>query len=176
MAEVPVDTAKVVRCRELAARIADDVQGYIDRHTSVGVERTILRALGADGIDDQGVPLVNTAVERYARANLLGRGISYWIGRALLAGARSVQDAAERLAFAPELDGGASPTPPDQVREALRPHVDDALLRIDRARAEREALRAKIAPGPLPLKYVIVATGNIYDDAVQAKAAGYAGA
>ena len=30
--------------------------------------------------------------------------------------------------------------------------------------------------GASPLKYVIVATGNIYDDALQAKAAGYAGA
>jgi beta-lysine 5,6-aminomutase alpha subunit len=176
MAQVAVDTTKVARCRELAARIADDVQGYIDRHTSVGVERTILRALGADGIDDQGVPLVNTAVDRYARASLLGRGISYWVGRALALGARNVQDAAERLAFAPEIDTGAGGPPEAAIREALRVHVDDAIRRIDTARAEREALKARIAPGPTPLKYVIVATGNIYDDAIQAKAAAYAGA
>jgi len=171
-----MDVRKVARCRELASEIADDVQRYIDSHTTVGVERTILRAYGAEGVDDQGVPLVNTAVDRYHQAGLLGRGIASLLGRALLAGAKTVQDAAERLAFSPELDRGESGPGPDAVREALRPHTQAALARIDRARDEREALRRRIAAGPTPHKYVIVATGNIYDDAVQAKAAAHAGA
>jgi beta-lysine 5,6-aminomutase alpha subunit len=176
MATVPMDRAKVARCRVIAAEIADDVQRYIDAHTTVGVERTILRAYGADGVDDQGVPLVNTAVERYREAGLLGRGIAFYLGRALIAGAKTVQDAAERIAFAPELDRGESGPGPDAAREALVEPTKAALDRIDRARAEREALKARIAPGPTPQKYVIVATGNIYDDAVQAKAAAAAGA
>jgi beta-lysine 5,6-aminomutase alpha subunit len=175
---VPLDSKKVARCREIAGNIADDVQRYIDGHTSVGVERTILRAYGVEGVDDQGVPLVNTACERYQKAGLLGRGISYFLGRALLAGAPSVQDAAEKLAFAPELDDGdeSHGASPDAARAALRPHVEAAMARIDRAREEREALKARVKPGGEPLKYVIVATGNIYDDAIQAKAAGHAGA
>jgi beta-lysine 5,6-aminomutase alpha subunit len=176
MATVPMDVRKVARCRELAAEIADDVQRYIDAHTTVGVERTILRAYGAEGVDDQGVPLVNTAVDRLHHAGLLGRGVAFFLGRALLAGARTIQDAAERLAFAPELDRGEAGPGPDAVREALRPHTQAALARIDRARDEREALRRRIPAGPTPHKYVIVATGNIYDDAVQAKAAAHAGA
>jgi len=52
MATVPMDRAKVARCRVIAAEIADDVQRYIDAHTTVGVERTILRAYGADGESD----------------------------------------------------------------------------------------------------------------------------
>ncbi len=176
MATVPMDARKVARCREIAARIADDVQRYIDVHTTVGVERTILRAYGAEGVDDQGVPLVNTAVERYREAGLLGRGISYYLARALLSGARTVQDAAERLAFSPELDRGEGGPGADAAREALRPHTEAALARIDKARSDREALKARIAAGPTPQKYVIVATGNIYDDAVQAKAAATAGA
>ena len=176
MATVPMDVRKVARCREIAAKIADDVQRYIDAHTTVGVERTILRAYGADGVDDQGVPLVNTAVERYREAGLLGRGISFYLGRALIAGARTVQDAAERLAFSPELDRGEGGPGADAAREALRPHTEAALARIDKARDDREALKRRIGPGPTPQKYVIVATGNIYDDAVQAKAAATAGA
>ncbi len=176
MATVPMDVRKVARCREIAAKIADDVQRYIDAHTTVGVERTILRAYGADGVDDQGVPLVNTAVERYREAGLLERGISFYLGRALTAGARSVQDAAERLAFSPELDRGEGGPQADAAREALRPHTEAALARIDKARDERDALKRRIGPGPTPQKYVIVATGNIYDDAVQAKAAATAGA
>ncbi len=176
MATVPMDVRKVARCREIAARIADDVQRYIDVHTTVGVERTILRGYGAEGVDDQGVPLVNTAVERYREAGLLGRGISLYLGRALLSGAKTVQDAAERLAFSPELDRAEGGPGADAAREALRPHTDAALARIDKARSDREALKARITAGPTPQKYVIVATGNIYDDAVQAKAAATAGA
>jgi beta-lysine 5,6-aminomutase alpha subunit len=176
MATVPMDVRKVARCRELAAEIADDVQRYIDAHTTVGVERTILRAYGAEGVDDQGAPLVNTAVDRYREAGLLGHGIAFFLGRALLAGAKTVQDAAERLAFAPDLDRGDAGPSADAAREALRRHTDAAVARIDQARAEREALRSRIAPGPPPQKYVIVATGNIFDDAVQAKAAAAAGA
>ena len=171
-----MDARKVAQCRELAASIASDVQRYIDAHTSVGVERTILRAYGADGVDDHGAPLVNSAVERYHRAGLLGNGISYYLGRALIDGAESVQDAAERLAFAPEVDGGEGGATPAQARGALRALTQDAMARIDHARDAREELKARILPGGSPLKYVIVATGNIYDDAVQAKAAAHAGA
>jgi beta-lysine 5,6-aminomutase alpha subunit len=171
-----MDLGKVARCRALAGEIANDVQRYIDAHTTVGVERTILRAYGADGIDDQGAPLVNTAVERYREAGLIGRGIATPLGRALLAGASDIQEAAERLAFAPDLDrleGGPSAA---DLRGVLAPHTAAALARIDRAREERDALRRRVPTGPTPLKYVIVATGNIYDDAVQAKAAAAAGA
>ena len=176
MGTVPMDPAKVARCRALAGEIADDVQRYIDAHTTVGVERTILRAYGADGVDDQGVPLVNTAVERYREAGLIGRGIALFLGRALLAGAANPQEAAERLAFAPEIDLGLDGPGPEEARGALGSSTEAALARIDRARDEREALKGRIAPGPPPLKYVIVATGNIYDDALQAKAAAGAGA
>jgi beta-lysine 5,6-aminomutase alpha subunit len=176
MLKVPMDEEKVARCRELAAAVADDVQTYIDGHTSVGAERTILRAFGADGVDDQGAPLVNLAIDRVAKAGLLGRGISFWLGRQLLGGARDIQDAAERLAYAPELDRGEGGPSLEAVRQVLAPHATEAIARIDRARDERDANKARIKAGATPLKYVIVATGNIYDDAVQAKAAAYAGA
>jgi beta-lysine 5,6-aminomutase alpha subunit len=176
MATVPMDLRKVARCRELAARIAADVQRYIDAHTTVGVERTVLRAYGADGVDEQGVPLVNVAVDRYREAGLLERGIAFFLGRALLAGAGSVEEAAERLAFAPELDDGEGGPNAGAVRAALGAATDSALARIDRARSAREALKARYPLGPTPHKYIIVATGNIHDDAVQAKAAAYAGA
>ena len=176
MLTVPMDTMKVARCRELAGAVADDVQSYIDAHTSVGVERTILRAYGVDGVDDQGAPLVNVVVDRYASSGGLGRGISFFLGRAILAGAADLQDAAERLAFGPALDDGKDGPDAPAVLAALAPFTEAALARIDGARDEREANKARIKPGGEPLKYVIVATGNIYDDALQAKAAAYAGA
>jgi beta-lysine 5,6-aminomutase alpha subunit len=176
MARVPLDERKVAACRTLAAEIASDVQRYIDGHTSVGVERTMLRALGAEGLGDEGAPLVNLAVDRYQQAGLLSRGICLFVGRSLATGAKSVQDAVERLAYGPEVDRGEGGPSIDEARSALAPHVTAALERIDAARTQREALKTRVPPGESPLKYVIVATGNIYDDAVQAKAAAFAGA
>jgi len=176
MAHVPMDEKKVASCRALAASVATDVQRYIDAHTSVGVERTMLRALGVEGLGAEGAPLVNLAVDRYQKAGLLDRGISFFVGRQLISGAKNVQDATERLAYAPDIDEPTSGPTPAEARAALAPHVTAALERIDRARDQREALKARVAPGPAPLKYVIVATGNIYDDALQAKAAAFAGA
>ncbi len=171
-----MDAAKVAQCRALAGEIADDVQTYVDRHTTVGVERSILRAYGAEGVDADGVPLVNTAVERYRAAGLLGRGIAYFLGRALLRGAQTTQAAAEDLAFLPDADDGEDGPGVDEVSAALAPFTQEAVARIDRAREERESLKRRISTGPEPLKYVIVATGNIYDDAVQAQAAAHGGA
>ncbi|HSY24162.1 MAG TPA: lysine 5,6-aminomutase subunit alpha, partial [Polyangiaceae bacterium] len=100
----------------------------------------------------------------------------FFLGRALASGAKTVQDAAERLAFGPEIDRGEGGASPAQARAALEPHAAAALARIDRAKQDREALKASAKYPEAPHKYVIVATGNIYDDAIQAKAAATAGA
>src|SRR5260370_26065185 len=134
MATVPMDVGKVALCRALAGDIADDVQRYIDAHTTVGVERAILRAYGAEGVDEEGAPLVNIAVDRYRQAGLLGRGMAFFLGRALLAGTNSPQEAAERLASAPEIDRGEDGPGLQAARDALAPHTQPALDRIDSAR------------------------------------------
>ena len=175
MANVPMDTRKVKACRALAAEVADDVQRYIDVHTSVGVERTIVRAFGVEGVDDHGIPLVNALVDRVHAGGGLSHGVSYYLGRELTLGVKTVQEAAERLAFAPEVDFATS-TGADVAGRALASATAAALERIDVARTTREAFRRTVPSGTLPLKYVIVATGNIYDDALQAKAAAHAGA
>jgi beta-lysine 5,6-aminomutase alpha subunit len=181
MAQVPVNDETVAECRLIAGAIADDVQSYIDRHTSVGVERTMVRAYGVEGATDQGVPLVNVLVDRLHAKKALGHGVSYYLGRELVRGASNVQDAAERLAFGPDPDLTADVSP-ENAKATLAPHTAEALTRIDRARDEREGYKDRFRKAELsgeprdPLKYVIVATGNIYDDAVQAKAAAHAGA
>src|ERR1700750_396364 len=99
MADLPLDHAAVAHARALASDIAADVQRYIDGHTTVGAERTTARAYGVTGADAEGAPLVNVLVDRYHAAGLTNRGVAFFLGRALLAGAESVQEAAERLAY-----------------------------------------------------------------------------
>jgi beta-lysine 5,6-aminomutase alpha subunit len=176
MAKVPVDLELVASCRALAGTIADEVQGFIDTHTTAGVERTTLRAYGVEGVDDQGTPLVNLLVDRYQKEGLLAHGIAFFLGRALASGARSINEAAERLAYGPEIDRATAGPGEAEARRALDAFTAKALARIDAARDARESKKKQFAASPAPLKYVIVATGNIYDDATQAKAAAFAGA
>lgn len=176
MHPLPIDHAIVDDCRRLAADIAGGVQRFIDGHTTVSIERTVLRAYGIDGADAEGVPLVNSCVDRYLAAGGLGRGIAYWLGRALARGAADPQEAAEALAYGSEVDDAGSGPSDAEVRAALTAHTKAAIERIDRARDKRQADKARLGTGPRPWKYVIVATGNIYDDADQARAAAQASA
>jgi beta-lysine 5,6-aminomutase alpha subunit len=176
MHPLPIDEPMVAECRALAARVAQGVQDFIDRHTTVSIERTVLRAYGIDGADPDGVPLVNTCVDRYLKEGRLGRGIAFWLGRALARGAADPQQAAEELAYGPTVDDGSGGPGEAEVRKALEKHTAAAIERIDRARGKRETDRKRLGTGPQPWKYLIVATGNIYDDADQARAAAQAGA
>src|SRR5689334_23429222 len=160
MAQVPVDQRVVDSCREIASNIADDVQRFIDAHTTVGVERTTARAYGVEGLDDQGAPLVNVLVDRCHSQGLLSHGIALFLGQALAGGAASINDAAERLAYG--RDWGPVPSDPADAKGLLAAATREALLRIDTARDQREGLKAKYPAARTPLKYVIVATGNIY--------------
>jgi beta-lysine 5,6-aminomutase alpha subunit len=175
MANVPMDPAIVEACRGFAADIADDVQHFIDRHTTVGVERTVARAYGVVGADAEGTPLANKLVDRLHEKQLTGRGVAYFLGRGLALGAASVQEAAEAIAYGGDLDDGDGVTAV-AARGALESATAAAIARIDQARVDREAFKARHQVGATPLKYVIVATGNIYDDALQARAARFAGA
>ncbi len=176
MAQVPVDPSVVAACRAFASDIADDVQRFIDTHTTVGVERTVARAYGVVGADGEGTPLANALVDRMHAAKQTGIGVAYFLGRALVEGASSVQDAAEQLAFGEDVDWSRRGVSPAEARGALALATNAALHRIDTAREAREAFKERHEVGETPLRYVIVATGNIYDDAVQAKAARFAGA
>ena len=177
MQPLPIDNRVVDDCRRLAAAIAEGVHRFIDAHTTSAIERTVLRAYGIDGADAEGVPLVNTCVERYAKDKAsIGRGIATFLGRQLARGAETPQQAAEALAWGSDTDDGTGGPTREEIDRALAPHTRAALERIDRARQKREADRARLGTGPRPWKYVIVATGNIYDDADQGRAAAQSGA
>ena len=52
----------VNQARQSAAKVADDVQVFIDQHTTVTVERAVCRLLGVDGVNDMDVPMPNVVV------------------------------------------------------------------------------------------------------------------
>ena len=168
---LPAET--IERCRRHAREVAERVRKETEPFTTVSIERAVLRLLGVDGVDEQDVPIPNRVVEALQAAGKLSRGAAIWIGSALAQGAKDVPEAARRLANPTE---AKALTEHPRWREALAPSVQTGFSRIRSNRAERERRLARHPPDELPLLYAIVATGNIYEDIVQAEAAARAGA
>ena len=164
----------VDRARAAADAIADDIQRHIDEHTTDTTERASLRLLGITGVNEIDVPLVNVVVE-HARS-LLPSGILRPFVDLMDRTGRGAQEVAEGVA-AGELT--LAPVPPERcegVEARAEALAREGVARIDAVRARRNELVATVGEPPKPYVYVIVATGNIYEDAAQAKAAARAGA
>jgi|SRR5579872_1317976 len=173
--ELRVDAARIDRCRALAQAIADPIYRFIAAHSTVSVERAVLRLLGVDGVVGEEVPLANAVVDRLDPARRAS-GAARWIGAAIAETGLDVAEAARALADGRVDVSSLDVTPPEIARGALRGLVDAAMARVRARRAEREALLARLPQGEPPLLYVIVASGNIYEDRTAAVAAAEAGA
>ncbi|HEY4441805.1 MAG TPA: lysine 5,6-aminomutase subunit alpha, partial [Candidatus Elarobacter sp.] len=158
--QLRLNHAAVADARRLASAIVDPVEDFIARHSTVSVERAVARLCGVDGVDADGVPLPNRLVDALPAREL---GLAPALGAALAERGRTPQQVAEAVAAGEPLPD-ASHTPPTARRAALRPHVEAGLARIDGNRRAREALLARLPQDEPPLLYVIVASGNIYED------------
>ncbi len=175
MPKLNLDPAKVTSARSAAAGISQEIHTFIAAHTTAAVERTVARLFGIDGVDGDGVPLANRVVEDLVRGGILPRGAGLALGNACASLALTPRQAAEQIA-AGRLSLAKIPFTPDKARAAADTHADEALRRIASQRKQRERLLAELGEGPRPYLYVIVATGNIYEDVTQARAAARAGA
>ncbi len=171
-----LDQKVVDSARAHAAHIARDMQDFIERHTTVSTERTILRFLGIDGVDDVDNPLPNVVVDQIKEAGGLPTGVAYWIGNAMVQTGKNPQEIAEEVG-AGKLEITKLPTcTQEEAKQAIMPIVHETLKKIKAQTAKREELIGRLGEGREPYKYVIVATGNIYEDVLQAQAAARQGA
>ena len=171
-----LDQNVIASARNHAKNIAESMQEFIDAHTTVSTERTVLRLLGVDGVDDVERPLPNVLVDAIKDGGGLPKGIAYWIGNAIIKTGKSPQEIAEAVSLG-ELDiMKLEPVSREEARKAIEPYVEEALAKIRKQTAKREEYLATIGEGKKPYLYVIVATGNIYEDVNQAEAAARQGA
>lgn len=171
-----LDFAQVDAAKQVAKNIAGQVQEFVDAYTTVAVERTLCRLIGIDGIDENGVPLPNRVVDAILEKGVLNQGVLYFIGNAILETGDNPQTIAEKIANG-QLDITALKlNTTDKIQAAIQPFIDACLTRIKGNVAKRNEYLNKIGEGPMPYLYVIVATGNIYEDVVQAQAAARQGA
>ena len=135
-----------------------------------------MRLLGVDGVDEVDNPLPHVVVDQIKEAGALPTGAAYWMGNAVVQTGKTPQEIAEEVG-AGKLEITKLPTcPQEEAAKALEPFIQATFDRIDAQKAKRAEYLQRIGEGPEPYLYVIVATGNIYEDVIQAQAAARQGA
>jgi beta-lysine 5,6-aminomutase alpha subunit len=181
-AALRLDPRTVRKARRLAARAAEPVIALARTHTTTSIERATLRLAGLTGADPTveggSQPWVNTVVDAVRDHVGLEHGVALPVWHALLTGGHAdLHELAAKTAA-----GSVRYTLPtgrdaERARRAARTAVRAGLRRIDRNRATRERLVARHGdPAQRPWIYLIVATGDIYEDIPQAQAAARQGA
>ena len=166
----------VAQARNSARNIALGTQEFIEKHTTVAVERTVCRLLGIDGVDEMGVPLPNIVVENLQRSNVMGLGASRFIGNAMVETGLTPQEIAEKVSSG-ELDLAKIPMHDDfEIKMAINKVSVETVNTIKNNKAKRDEFLNVYGDKEGPYLYVIVATGNIYEDIIQAVAAAKQGA
>ncbi|MDQ4005229.1 MAG: lysine 5,6-aminomutase subunit alpha [Actinomycetota bacterium] len=177
MKKLGLDDALVQEARDLATRICRPVEDLIARHTTVAVERAVLRLCGLDGAVGEGIdarPYANLVVDRVHEQVGLERGVAIPVFDAIERGQGSLREVGAAAAVG-EIDF-RWPDRLEPVRASAAAAARDADAKIVTRRREREELIRRLGDPRKPWIYLIVATGNIHEDIPQAQAAARAGA
>ncbi len=177
MTKLDLDPQIVRKARRLAERAAEPIIEMARTHTTVSVERAQLRLAGLSGADSDGLPWVNHLVNAVRDQVGLEHGVALPVWDALLnepyedlaglAQAAALGAVTFRLPKGSDADTAAA-----QAGRAARAGIG----RIDHRRAERSTMLREVGDPPQPWIYLIVATGDIYEDIPQAQAAAREGA
>jgi beta-lysine 5,6-aminomutase alpha subunit len=174
--KLDLDPGVIASCQAAAAQIAQQVSEQTDHKTTLSVERTVARLLGVDGVNELDAPLPNVLVDHISDRGALGRGIAYWLGNALLDDeSRSPQQIAQAV-DAGALDLCALPRAQDgAIKARITRACEERLAEMSRRMVQRRELRDRLGESPPPLRYVLTATGNVYEDVVHSLAVAEAG-
>ncbi len=172
--KLDLDLAKIDYAREISKKITQPIQDYISGHTTVSVERTTLRMLGADGIDANEVPVPNLIIQQLK--SRVGEGAAKFYLNALIK--KDLTPAALNIEIANGLDISTLEwVESSKIEEKAAELVHTFSSRVKKnVNFRNEKLALYNSSQATPLLYLIVATGNIYEDVKQAEGAAIQGA
>jgi len=174
--KLKLDISLVNKARASASKVAEDTQQYINKHTTVAVERSICRLLGIDGTNVVDIPLPNVVVNHLLENELLQLGAAYHIGNAMIETSLTPQQIAMEIDKG-ELDFSRLPINSiEDIKRTITPVAEKSIETIRLNARRRKDYLDEYGEKDAPYLYVIVATGNIYEDITQAKAAARQGA
>ncbi|HTZ88211.1 MAG TPA: lysine 5,6-aminomutase subunit alpha [Solirubrobacteraceae bacterium] len=171
-----LDPGVIASCREAAEQIAAQVAKQIEGKTTVSVERTIARLLGVDGANELDAPLPNVLVDHVRDRGELGKGIAYWLGNALLADPKATPQSIAEAVEEGGIELCSGPLSSDEaIRARIANETEQRVGEIAQRTQERHGHRERLGEHPPPLRYVLTATGNVYEDVVHGLAVAQAG-
>lgn len=179
MTKLNVDWDQVARCREHAESVMHPVSRYIAMHSTIAVERAVLRLLGFDEAmtleNGYMVPMVNLIVEKMGR-DPLRHGVAPVMASIRKSFPRLTQKNIGEKIIHGEIDCQKfEPLPSDRTTQILKAWIDSAYHRLDRMRYKKEEARYR-GYQQTPLKCVMIATGNAEEDVILAKTVAKQGA
>jgi len=179
MTKLNVNWDQIARCRELADSVMHPISRYVTMHSTVAVERAVLRLLGFDEAitleNGYTVPMVNLIVDKMGR-DQLRHGVAPVLASIRKSFPRLTQKKIGEQIIHEEIDCQKfEPLPPDRTTQILKAWIDSAYHRLDRARYKKEEVRYR-GYQQTPLKCVMIATGNVEEDVILAKTVAKQGA
>lgn len=174
MSQLNLDQAQIDRARDSARRIARRVFDEMSLFTTTTVERATVRLFGIDGVDENVVPLPNRVVAHLQEQNLLQYGAAPILTGTMQEHSLTAQQVAEAVS-----QGTLTLTRPKDeaaARQRAESEARHMCARIAAQRAHRDDQISSVGEASTPWLYLIVATGNIHEDVVQARAAAEQGA
>jgi len=171
-----LDPDLIRKARTLAQDIVEQITPFILSHSTVSIERTVLRLLGINGVDQEGIPLPNNVVDYLKEHLLLDEGVARIFAKACLHFKAEPQILAERLARHEISFENLPDFSEDQIAKKTFDLARPSIEHIRSQRHKREHSFSTLSVVPEPYLYVIVATGNIYEDVLQARVAARQGA
>ncbi len=171
MPQLDLNLRVIEEGRSSARVIAEQVHKEVSKYTTTTVERASLRLLGIDGINEDGIPLPNIVIDHLFEKKMLGSGVTKPLVKAMITCKLDAQQVAEGVARG-TIDLGDLPANQDvNIKEIAVRLASECCERISRKKAERDKYLQELGNGKAPYLYLIVATGNIYEDIRQAAAA-----
>ncbi|MDH3975655.1 MAG: lysine 5,6-aminomutase subunit alpha [Deltaproteobacteria bacterium] len=176
MPKIKLNEKEVEYVKALAGNIADEVQQFISDYSSFSVERTVLRLYGVNGVDTYGTPLVNRVIDILRESMELSEGISRPFAAAMLHTGKDAQKTAQLIESGTVCFSGLKDLNAGEIEKKEKELAQRALEKLDASKQRKEEKIEKTGLPRQPWRYLIVATGNIYEDRTQAEAAAFAGA
>ena len=171
-----LDPVTIRKARTLARKAGAPVVSLATRHTTVSVERAVLRLAGLEGADVEGIPWVNRLVDVVREQVGLEHGVALPVWDAMLSSNDDLLTIAQKAAAGSLTFRIPEARDATRAGKAARAQVAAGIRRIDANRRTRDKLITKYGNPPAPWIYLIVATGDIYEDIPQAQAAAREGA
>ena len=172
-----LDQGAVLLARELARRAGEPVTQLALTHTTVSIERTVLRLGGLDGADPGGIPWVNRLADAVRESAGLEHGVALPVWDALHAGGyRDLRTLAEAAAAGKAGFRVPAGREAATARELAARSISAGVSALDRQRAQRARMTDDLADSPFPWVHLTVGAGDIDQAITQAQAAARDGA